>query len=61
MRIIAWVLVIWIAGSLVVGIKEDKSFFKPFKKQYEIWLEEHCILTLVVSVVVLLFLIKILF
>ena len=61
MKVIIWIVVIWIIGSLIYGVKQDSTFLAPFKRQYEIFLEEHKIPTIIITIIGIWFLIKILF
>ena len=62
LKIIIWILVIWVVISLVQGtIKEGTGWMAPFIAEYKIQLRERPVVTLAVTVIVLFILFKLLF
>lgn len=62
MKIVAWIIVIWVAISLIYGgVKEGADWIAPLKTEYKIQLRERPVVTIAITVVVLFVLFKILF
>lgn len=61
MKIIIWMIVIWIVVSLVYGRRKGELDFRPFVAEYKHLLREHLVVTIVVTIIVAILLFKILF
>lgn len=62
MKIVAWILVIWIVVSLVYGTAKDGAgWLEPFKEEYKYQLRERPLITIIVTILIGLILWLILF
>lgn len=53
MKTIAWILVIWIVGSLIYGtVNEGTSWLDPLKVEYKYQLKERPLITISVTILV---------
>ena len=62
MKVIAWILVIWIVGSIIYGIKnEGADSLMPIVHEYIYQLKNKPLITVVLTVIVVAILVVILF
>lgn len=61
MKTIIWILVIWIVGSCIYGWATGQLDMSPFKQQYRIFMDDHPVITVLVTIAIGILLFNLLF
>ena len=60
MKLITWILLIWVVGSCIYGKKNDSLFLAPFIRLYQDLFHDHTIATIIGTIVSILLLVGVL-